>query len=381
MVMVSALKNVLGKPLKPLLPSLLLWLLLFAPAQAATALRVVLKENVQQVAVGSSTNAVIRDATGKALGEVEGMSGFRAESGKGKVRLGQWESSQLKIDPKGDGYVWIGDRWYRGETKLVHDGSDLTVINQVNVEEYLYSVVGGEMIASWPLEALKAQAVAARSYALHKQQHASNRLYDLKSTTASQVYKGIKSETPRTVEAVNSTQGQVLTHGDRPILAVFHSSSGGHTENVEDIWTRPLPYLRGVIDYDQTAPVYQWEKTISNREMGRRLGDLGTIRSLIPEQTTPQGRIVKLKVVGDRATTSISGNQFRKALNLRSTLFRVDPTPQGFTISGRGFGHGVGLSQWGAYYLAKQGANYRQILGHYYQKVKLALIDTQVARN
>lgn len=381
MLMLSALKNAFGKPIKPLLPSLLLWLLIFTPAQAATALRVVLKENVKQVAVGSSTKAVIRDATGNALGEVEGMSGFRAESGEGEVRLGQWQGRQLEIDPKGEGYVWIGDRWYRGETQLIHDGSDLTVINQVNVEDYLYSVVGGEMVASWPLEALKAQAVAARSYALHKQEGAQNRLYDVKSTTASQVYKGIKSETPRTVEAVNTTQGEVLTYGGRPILAVFHSSSGGHTENVEDIWSRPLPYLRGVADYDQTAPVYQWEKILSNREMGRRLGNLGTIHSLIPEQTTPQGRIVKLKVVGDRATQTISGKQFRKALDLRSTLFQVNATRQGFVISGRGFGHGVGLSQWGAYYLAQQGANYRQILGHYYQNVELALLDTRVARN
>lgn len=381
MVAVSSVKKLLRAPIKPLLPGLLLWLLLFAPAQAATALRVVLKEDVKQVAVGSSSNAVIRDRAGNVLGKVQGMSGFRAESGNGNVRLGQWASRQLQIDPQGDGYVWIGDRWYRGETQLIYDGSDLTVINQVNVEDYLYSVVGGEMVASWPLEALKAQAVAARSYALHKQQHASNRLYDLKSTTASQVYKGITSETPRTVEAVNSTQGQVLTHGGQPILAVFHSSSGGHTENVEDIWHRPLPYLRGVVDYDQTAPVYQWEKIISNAEMARRLGNLGTIRSLIPQQTTPQGRLLKLKVVGDRATKTISGNEFRKALDLRSTLLQVNPTPQGFLISGRGFGHGVGLSQWGAYYLAQQGANYRQILGHYYKQVKLALINTRVAKN
>ncbi len=381
MLMVSAVKKVLRDPFRSLLPSLLLWLMLFAPAQAATALRVVLKEDAKQVAVGSSTNAVIRDASGKALGSVQGMSGFRAESGNGKVRLGQWESKQLWIDPQNEGLVWIGDRWYRGDTKLIHDGSDLTVINQVNLEDYLYSVVGGEMVASWPLEALKAQAVAARSYALHKQDHSAGRLYDVKSTTASQVYKGIKSETPRTVEAVNSTQGQVLTHGGKAILAVFHSSSGGHTENVEDIWHRPLPYLRGVVDYDQTAPVYRWEKRVSSTEMGQRLGNLGTVRSLIPLETTPQGRILQLKVVGDRATKSISGNQFRKALNLRSTLFQVNPNPQGFTIYGRGFGHGVGLSQWGAYYLAQQGANYRQILGHYYQQVKLALIETQVARN
>jgi len=379
--MVSAVKKFVRDPFRSLLPSLLLWLLLFAPAQAATALRVVLKEETKQVTVGSSTDAVIRDATGNPLGSLQGMSGFRAESGNGKVRLGQWESNQLWIDPQGEGLVWIGDRWYRGDTKLIHDGSELTVINQVNLEEYLYSVVGGEMVASWPLEALKAQAVAARSYALHKQNQSAGRLYDVKSTTASQVYKGIKSETPRTVEAVNSTQGQILTHGGKAILAVFHSSSGGHTENVEDIWHRPLPYLRGVVDYDQTAPVYQWQKRVSSTEMGELLGDLGTVRSLIPLETTPQGRILQLKVVGDRATKSISGNQLRKALNLRSTLFQVNPNPQGFTISGRGFGHGVGLSQWGAYYLAQQGANYRQILGHYYQQVKLALIETQVARN
>jgi len=381
MVRVSAVKKVLRDPFQSLLPGLLLWLFLFAPAQAATALRVVLKEDAKQVTVGSSTDAVIRDATGTPLGSVQGMSGFRAESGNDKVRLGQWESNQLWIDPQGEGLVWIGDRWYRGDTKLIHDGSDLTVINQVNLEEYLYSVVGGEMVASWPLEALKAQAVAARSYALHKQNQSASRLYDVKSTTASQVYKGIKSETPRTLEAVNSTQGQVLTHGGKAILAVFHSSSGGHTENVEDIWHRPLPYLRGVVDYDQTAPVYQWEKRVSSTEMGQRLGNLGTIRAVTPLETTPQGRILQLKVVGDRATKSISGNQFRKALNLRSTLFQVNPNPQGFTIYGRGFGHGVGLSQWGAYYLAQQGANYRQILGHYYQQVKLALIETQVARN
>jgi stage II sporulation protein D len=201
------------------------------------------------------------------------------------------------------------------------------------------------------------------------------------STTASQVYKGVTSETPRTHEAVNSTQGQVLTHRGKVILAVFHSSSGGHTENVEDIWSRPLPYLRGVVDYDQTAPVYQWQETMWGNEISRRLGDLGTIRALIPQETTPRGRIVTLKVVGDRATKTISGKEFRKALDLRSTLFQIQNNGQQFIISGRGFGHGIGLSQWGAYYLAKQGADYRQILGHYYQQVKLALIDTQIVRN
>lgn len=380
-MVLSLVRNLFRAPVKSLLPGLFFWLLLLAPAQAATMLKIALQEDVKQVTVGSSTNAVIKDATGNPVGEIKGMSGFRATASNNQVKLGSWEGRRLWIDPQGEGYVWIGDRWYRGETLLIHDGSDLTVINHVDLEDYLYSVVGGEMVASWPLEALKAQAVAARSYALHQQNRSRNQNYDLVSTTASQVYKGVTSETPRTHEAVNSTQGQVLTHRGKVILAVFHSSSGGHTENVEDIWSRPLPYLRGVVDYDQTAPVYQWQETMWGNEISRRLGDLGTIRALIPQETTPRGRIVTLKVVGDRATKTISGKEFRKALDLRSTLFQIQNNGQQFIISGRGFGHGIGLSQWGAYYLAKQGADYRQILGHYYQQVKLALIDTQIVRN
>lgn len=380
MMVLSPVKKLLRASLKPLFPSIILWLLLFAPAEAAIALRVALKEDVKQVAVGSSTSAVIKDAAGRSLGEVKGMSSLRAVSRQGNVQLGQWSGRQLSIDPKEDGYVWIGDRWYRGETLLIHDGSDLTVVNKVELEDYLYSVVGGEMPTSWPLEALKAQAVAARSYALYERDRAQNPDYDLKSTTASQVYKGIVSETASTHEAVNRTQGQVLTYQGKVILAAFHSSSGGYTENVEDVWTRPLPYLRSVVDYDQSAPVYQWQKALSGREIGYRLG-VGTVRSLIPQQATPQGRIIRLKVVGDRGTKTISGKAFRSALDLRSTLFQVSGNSQRFIISGRGFGHGIGLSQWGANYLASQGANYRQILGHYYRNVQLSLISQDVARN
>lgn len=369
------------QPFKTLLSSLFLWLLLLAPAQAATFIKVALKDNIKQVAVGSSTDAVIKDAAGNPVGKIDGMSSFRAVSRKNQVQLGNWTGSQLWIDPQENGYVWIGDRWYRGETQLVNDGSDLTVINRVELEDYLYSVVGGEMPTSWPIEALKAQAVAARSYALHESNRSGNRLYDLESTTASQVYKGIKSETRSTHEAVNSTEGQVLTYGGKPILAVFHSSSGGQTENVEDVWSRPLPYLKSVVDYDQTAPVFQWQKVLSGREIGYRLGNVGTVRSIIPQQVTPQGRIKRLQVVGDQGSQTISGQAFRSALDLRSTLFQINGNRQRFVISGRGFGHGIGLSQWGANYLATQGANYRQILGHYYQNVKLSLIDAEVARN
>ena len=353
----------------------LFWLLFIAPVQAALELRVAIKKNNSSIPIGSSTPAVVKDSSGRVLGEVAGMNSFAAQANRGGVSINNWRSGQLWLEPTGGGYVWIGDRWYRGRVRLVSQGSGVTAINHVDMEDYLYSVVGAEAIPSWPEEALKAQAVAARTYALYKRNTAKNGLYDLDTTTKTQVYKGLKSEYTTTHQAVKATAGEVMTHNGKIILAVFHSSSGGHTENVEDIWTSPLPYLRGVVDYDHNAPVFQWTKTLPQSQVSRSVGGVGKIKSMIPEKITPQGRVVSMKVVGDRGTKRISGKQLRKALDLRSTLFRVSLHQGSMQITGRGFGHGLGLSQWGSQYLAENGVNYQQILAHYYQSAKLATIQ------
>ena len=354
--------------------SFLLWIVLVGPAQAAMELRVAIKDGISRVQVGSSTNAIVRDSAGQKVGELEAMNAFSAQGGGGNVALGQWRSQSLWVEPTSDGYVWIGDRWYRGRTQLVPTSKGLTAVNHVNLEHYLYSVLGAEMSPSWPLEALKAQAVAARSFALHKRSSGTS-VYDVTNTTSSQVYKGIETEAQSTHQAVNATAGQVMTYGGKVILAAFHSSSGGHTENVEDIWTQPLPYLRGVADYDMGAPVFQWTKSFSRSEMSRLISGVGNVVSMTPERRTPQGRVVTMKVQGDRGTKRVSGNDLRSALGLRSTLFAVSSTGSGFQIDGRGYGHGLGLSQWGAHNLAAQGTNYQQILGHYYQSATLAQLQ------
>jgi stage II sporulation protein D len=198
-----------------------------------------------------------------------------------------------------------------------------------------------------------------------------NRIYDLDTTTRTQVYKGLESEFTSTHEAVKATAGQIMSFNGKPILAVFHSSSGGHTENVEDVWNSPLPYLRGVIDYDQVAPVFQWSKNFSARELGRLIGGVGRVRSLSPERTTPHGRVIRMRVVGDQGSKLISDTQLRQILELRSTLFTISANNGTFAINGRGFGHGIGLSQWGAFSLADQGVTYDRILSHYYQNARL----------
>ena len=355
--------------------SLILWIVLVGPAQAATELRVAIKQGVSRVQVGSSTKAVVRNSAGQEVGELEALNAFNAQGGSGSVALGQWRSQSLWIEPTGEGYVWIGDRWYRGRTQLVPTSGGLTAVNHVNLEHYLYSVLGAEMFPHWPQEALKAQAVAARSYALHKLSSSTNSVYDLGDTTTWQVYQGLESEAPGTYTAVQATAGQVMTYGGKIILAVFHSSSGGHTENVEDVWKQPLPYLRGVADYDRGAPVYEWTKNFSRSQLSRLISGVGNVISMTPERTTPQGRVVTMLVKGSNGTKRISGNDLRSALDLKSTLFVVNQMGDGFQVNGRGFGHGLGLSQWGAHNLAAQGIKYQQILDHYYQNARLARLQ------
>lgn len=369
--------------------SFLLWLALLTPAQAALMLRIAIQQNVSQVNIGSSTNAVVRDVKGRTLGQIKAMSGFAAQGRGGQVALDKWRGEQISIQPTGQGYVWIGDKWYRGSLVLVPQQSGLMAINYVDLEQYLYSVLGAEMNGSWPQEALKAQAVAARSYALYKRQR-SDTLFDLGNDQQWQVYQGVQTEAPGTQIAVNSTVGQVLTYNGEIILAVFHSASGGHTENVEDVWSNPLPYLRAVPDFDRGSPVYEWTKTFSRAELSDLISGVGNIISLKPEKTTAYGSILKMKVVGDGGTRSVSGEDLSRVLNLKSTRFVVTPrytsvtgkaegqgVPVSFLIKGKGFGHAVGLSQWGAYNLAKQGYNYQQILLHYYKGAGLAKIDVK----
>ena len=354
--------------------SIILWLVLVFPAQALE-LRVAIKKNVTQLKIGSSTSAVVRNGTGEKIGELTPMAALDAQPQGNGINLETVGSGEIIVEPSKNGYVWIGDRWYRGRTRLIRQGNGITAINYVDLEQYLYSVVGAEAVASWPIEALKAQAVAARSYALYKRSTAQNSLYDVDTTIGTQVYKGLDSEFTTTHEAVNGTHGQIMTYGGKVILAAFHASSGGHTENVEDVWVSPLPYLRGVVDYDQQAPVFQWTKVFSPSEIGIRLGALGRIKNMVPEKTTPHGRVVTMKVIGDRGTTTVTGKKLRKVLDLRSTLFRVRANGSDIQIEGRGFGHGLGLSQWGAYSLAKQGVQYQQILGHYYQRATLSRVN------
>ena len=288
----------------------LIWLLFILPAQAVE-LRVAIEKEIPSIKVGSSTTAVVKDGEGKQLGELTPMSSLFAKLQGNEIAINnRIGAGELVIEPQNDGYVWIGDRWYRGTTRLIRQDDDsITAINYVDLEEYLYSVVGAEAVSSWPIEALKAQAVAARSYALYQRSTQANSVYDVDTTVGTQVYKGLDSEYTTTHEAVDSTLGQIMTYNNQVILAAFHSSSGGHTENVEDVWSSPLPYLRAVVDYDQQAPVFEWQQVVPVSRIQNLVAGVGKIKGLQPVLMTPYGRIITMKVTGDRGTATVSGKK------------------------------------------------------------------------
>ncbi|MFN9872078.1 MAG: SpoIID/LytB domain-containing protein, partial [Cyanobacteriota bacterium] len=214
--------------------------------------------------------------------------------------------------------VALGEQRYRGRLYLRPDGERLQAINVIGVESYLPSVVGSEMPATWPLPALMAQAVAARTYALGQRRPSAP--FDLKATVASQVYRGVSAETASTREAVARTRGEVLTYGDVLINAVFHSSSGGATENSGEMWTRQLPYLVSVPDFDHRSPVRQWEQRYEPEQLRQAFPETGGVRGIEVLAKSSTGRIRRARIIGPSGALELSGPELRQRLGLRSTM-------------------------------------------------------------
>ena len=346
-------------------------------------------------------------------------------------------------DPRG---IWLGSRRYRGRLQFLVRRGQVQVINHIGIETYLTSVVGSEMPHRWPLPALQAQAVAARTYALRQCGKAGD--FDVKASVSSQVYLGVESETPSTIEAVESTRSLVLVHAGRLINAVFHSSSGGATEPSGEVWRNQLPYLVSVADHDQHSPVHRWNKRFDDDALRDLFRETGGVKRLQVLKTSSTGRVRTARVQGPRGSLVLTGRELRKRLGLKSTMVQFElingstesatasaiataqTAPQAATQAappliglwqdsasgpdtsssssgrlasllpppplpplnpsafnqprprlrvgevvlearGQGFGHGVGMSQWGAHGLALQGADFRQILLHYYRGAEI----------
>lgn len=271
-----------------------------------------------------------------------------------------------------DGPLRVLGRGLRGRLEISCAGERWTALNVLPLESYLSAVLGGEMPPSFPLEALKAQAVAARSYALMRKIDARDqgRPYHLNSTVLSQVYAGLAREDPRTAAAVKATQGEVLALGMTPVEAYFHASCGGLTESGAAALGRPLPYLKSVAcPCAGHSPYAHWRIEVSAAALARAVG-LARAEEAEVVSRTSTGRAARVRVRGPKGTErTLAAVALRAALGyqlLPSTWFTLAREGQSFVFEGRGAGHGAGLCQWGARILAEQGRTYREILAHYY---------------
>lgn len=337
--------------------------------------------------------------------------------------------------------VNVEEKNYRGRIEIGRYGGrgTLTAVNVVPLEEYLYGVVPCEMPASWHMEALKAQAVCARSYALIKAgYHAETdirRGFRMADTVQSQVYGGTVYEHPRSTAAVDATKGETLCYENRTVTGYYFAASGGHTESVEDVWDFSVPYLQGVPDIYETNPSKKpWSVTLSDDELLRLLQkegkDTGAIKRITGEVVTSSGRVSGLRVTGSLGSIRLATDALRNVLELASTKFRVfdaHSVPDAVTVlgtggtkettihecyiigeegevrkadglteqyvvlgsdnmtsypryapeegeylfAGMGHGHGVGMSQSGAYGMATEGFTYTEILEHYFTGISV----------
>ena len=308
---------------------------------------------------------------------------IRWQDGAFLVGREKLRSEVLVIRPAAKaGELSLDGRRYRGALELRHKSGGLTAVNIVPVDGYLRSVVPEEMPVDWPAEAIKAQSVAARSFALASRGRHAREGYDLCTTTHCQLYTGTTAEKSASNAAIKATRGEVLTYGGKPIEALFHTDSGGMTENSEDVWGSHVPYLRAA--KDTPAKTMPWTKAISRADLERKLAakghDIGKVRSLVlsplaigrsAKDRTASGRVKTMTVKGTKGTATLSGTTWRSLLGLKSTLFDAKLAKDMVTFTGYGSGHGLGISQWGAERMAAKGASYAEILHHYYTGTKM----------
>lgn len=283
--------------------------------------------------------------------------------------------------------VQVKDKTYRGAIEVIQNPANpatLTLINTVLLEDYLKAVVPAESPASWPAESLKAQAVAARTYAVSNWNKRAAQGFDLMPDTSDQMYSGIQAEKPSSTQAVTDTHGTILTYGNKPINALFFAASGGYTDSAQEVWGIDLPYIQPVPDFDQASPRYRWQTNLSQTQLQqalKKLGtDVGTVQQVTPLTHTPQGRVKTLAVTGTQGSVTLDANKFRFASGLNSTHWEVEsPSANSplFTFNGRGWGHGLGMSQWGARQMAADGKPFQAILQHYYTGVSLTQLPDE----
>ncbi len=335
-------------------------------------------------ALFSSEGDIFLDTSDGKSYRFEGVHAVKIRVRGSWVKLGSG-SYRLPVQLSGSaGWFRINGKSYRGMLIIRRFMGKLLFVNHLDIEDYLKGVVSKEMPPDWPLEALKAQAVIARTYAIYKRTHMSDyKGFDLYDSTLDQVYQGLDGEGEKGNRAVESTAGIVITYKGEVIKSYYHSTSGGRTEDPVNVWGKPYPYLRSVsCGFDRASPSYHWRYSVSLSRLERLLRKKGYggkgLRAIKVKRYTVSGRNKTLELVYRRSPNQkISAIELRQIVgntNLKSTHFYAIRNGKSFTFIGKGSGHGVGLCQWGARGMAEKGYHFRDIIRKYYHHIQIDVL-------
>ncbi|KXO17198.1 SpoIID/LytB domain-containing protein [Peptoniphilus sp. GNH] len=332
----------------------------------------------EEVRISSKSILKIYDEDGNVISSLN-TNTIKAKLTDGKINLENPLGKIICEDFSSDGRELIGSSSfirlakteYRGGISFRINNGKLDTINRVMLEDYLKGVVPREMSPSSPIEALKAQAICARSFALANRNKFIKNGYNLCDTTTSQVYGGVSSEKKRSSKAVDDTNGVCIYYNDKVASAIFGASSGGYVASAEEVWGgKNLSYLQSFEDEYSNDP---WSLRFSFDELRSKLSDLNLSDNfdLYINSRDSSGRVKEIK--SDNGST-ISGNKLRSILGntkFKSTLFEIEREANGFRFKGNGYGHGVGMSQRGAINMAKKSLSHKDILNYYFRGIEI----------
>jgi stage II sporulation protein D len=302
-----------------------------------------------------------------------------------KIKVLVLEENHNTLPDKDEKLVMLGNKQgelygsgaqYRGNIEVWKGNKGLYIINELPLEEYVESVVASEVGTNWDIEALKTQAVISRTYAVYKKNQNGSSKFHLTSSVLHQVYKGNNSQI-QVAYAVRETTGEILTYDGKPIEALYHSTSGGRTENAEDVFGKSYPYLKSVESNCELSPYWIWERKIPFAEMEKVL-NIKEIKNISVISKTSTGRAKEVAIESESGSTVMKATEFRKLLGwsrLPSTNFTPRMNGTGAIFEGKGYGHGVGLCQWSALQMAKDGKTYKEILSFFYPGTEIRLYE------
>lgn len=368
-----------------LLPAKTIYASSFPKYPTTDEVRVLLSSFASQATISTySPSSLLNSDTGKVILKNQTLKNLKISAKSRGILLNQRPTGykKLKIVPGNGGIVKVNNQFIKGSVEVINNKRNLQIINILNVEEYLASVVLGEIGEGAPLEALKAQAVASRTYTLYSMLRSKTREYDVRKS--SQNYPGSREESPVIKKAVKQTKDEIMVRNGGDLFpAFFHGVCGGATEYAGNVWKGEIYPLGVKCTYCKGAKHYSWKAAIPIANMVSKFKKAGykikDIRDIIPyKKSKVSARITVVKVRDSRNREAIiRTDKVRNIIGpdlIRSTNFKVKVIKDMVHFRGLGWGHGVGMCQAGAVEMAKMGCNYKKILKYYYPDVRFKTI-------